>query len=92
MAQKSKHAARLRQLGFRRVPGKTQKKVRKALSLAEQQYLGLQSTFSPSDIVTYATDETGQSWFAKGRHDLTHLGFRDNEKWFAEKSDGKKPN
>lgn len=90
MVQKSKYASRLRNLGFKHVPGKTVKKIRKALNLTEQQFLGLQATFSPSDLVTYATDETGQAWFASGRHNLSHLGFRDNEKWFTEASDGKK--
>lgn len=92
MAQESKHAARLRELGFNRVSRKLMKNVRRALYRGDQQYFRLQGSFSPSNLLTYVTDETGQAWFAPGRHDLTHLGFRDNEKWFTQASDGKKPN
>lgn len=90
MPRESKHAAKLRELGFVHVPRKTVRKIRKALGHTHEQYRGLQATFSPSDLITYATDETGQPWFAHGRHDLTPLGFRDNEKWFTQFSDGKK--
>lgn len=92
MPKESKHATRLRELGFAHVPRKTVKKIRKALGRTREQYRGLQATFSPSDLVTYATDETGQPWYAPGRHDLTSLGFRDNEQWFTVTNDGKKPN
>lgn len=90
MKKESKHAARLRELGFEHVSRKIVRRVRRSLGHNNRQYVGLQPTFSQNDLITYATDETGQAWFAAGRHDLTSLGFRDNEKWFTETAEGRK--
>jgi hypothetical protein len=92
MAKESKHAPRLRELGFKHMPRKIVAKTRKKLGRKDEDYIGLQPTFTFIESVTYVTDEMGQSWYASGRHDLTSLGFRDNVSWFGNISDGKKPN
>mgnify|MGYP001567576641 CR=1 FL=1 len=67
MDAESKHAAKLRELGFSHMPSI-------ARSKAEKAKYG--PTFSAMPEVTFATDETGQSWKAVGSHDLTSLGFK----------------
>lgn len=94
MANKeSKYAPQLRAMGFAKIPSDVTHTIREVLTKGKNlDYKGLMPTYSPDDRFTFATDETGESWVAVGRKNLSLMGFRDNNTWFAQQTDGKKPN
>lgn len=81
---KSRYAKKLRQLGFRPIDKKLSLEVRavvpKKLSRNERRQLEkkrYRPWFTNADIVTFATDETGQTWQGPPNTDLSHMGFDD---------------
>jgi hypothetical protein len=78
----SRHAPRLRELGFAAIDKEISLAIRSILPrrLSRNERRRLRATryrpwFSMNDTVTYATDDTGQSWAGPGNCNLSDLGF-----------------
>ncbi len=81
----SKFAAKLEELGFGKIPLATSENIRKVLPRNERRRIRsgkLTPTFTASEIITYVTDEFGQSWSALGNRskDLEPFQFIDHSK------------
>lgn len=80
MAKVSKYAEKLRELGFSEIPTEVSENVRQVLPRNKRRLIKsgkLKPTFTASGLITYVTDEFGQSWQALGdrSEDLNKLPF-----------------
>ncbi len=80
MVKESKYADHLRALGFVESQCCRAKQVRDAIREAQTviDSFELPPMFTPNEDVTYATDETGQTWEVPTKIDLTSIGFKNS--------------
>ena len=86
MPKESKYRTKLEELGFKPVSEEMRRiiprSVRRLQAAKIRKDGGVKPYFTSSDIVTYAKDETGCTWAAFGKINLTSLGFEDNSEVF----------